>query len=196
MVPKKYAVSLLRSKDDMDFQTANEIFNVYSRYPKDGKTDGYMIGRFMVENENLRILEDHTGLLRKALKNGPVGHNAAALKSMAQSPYLKLVSESEVAQGHHVDLVPEGKEPSASAPQPQSPPDEVVPSQSTKGNFSLSTPPALFDYITAGMREPQVIEVKGEDVFMNGNKLSKEAVDRILHSVRMRLGKLKYRKAT
>jgi hypothetical protein len=115
---------------------------------------------------------------------------------MSQSPYLKLVSESAVAQGHHVDLVPQGKEPSASAPQPQSPPDEVVPSQSTNSNFSLSTPPAIFDYITAGMREAQVLEVKGEDVFMNGHKLSPEAVNRILYTVRMRLGKLKYRKAT
>jgi hypothetical protein len=187
----------------MDFQGANEIFDVYSRYPQESDAQGYMIGRFMVEEGKLKILEDHSGLLKRSLQNGPVGHNAAALKAMARSPYLRLVGESEVAQGHHVDVVPQGQEPSPEAPQSQSPPSAVVsanatpaPQSSTQGNFSMSTPPALFDYITTGMREPQVIEVKGEEVYMNGHLLSKEATDRILYTIQMGIGKLKYRKAT
>jgi hypothetical protein len=190
----------------IDFQTANEVFDVYSQYPNGDKTDGYMVGRFMVQDGNLRILEDHQGILKNSLTNGPVGHNAAQLEAMQHSGYLKIVTESDIAQGHHIDLVPKGKEANPLGPKVEEPPDAIeqpdlgdAPQSFQVGegdNFSMTTPPAVFDYISVGMREPQVIEVRGEEVFMNDHKLNRPQIDRILYNIRTGLGKLKYRKAT
>jgi len=189
----------------MDFQDANEIFDVYARYPHQGTVQGFMIGRFMVQDGKLRILEDHTGQLKESLTNGPVGHSTAQLEAMSKSPYLKVVAESDVAQGHHVNLIPKGQEPNPLGPQPQKPPDAVetpdlgeAPQSFHVGegdSFSMTTPPAVFDYISTGMREPQVLEVKGEDVFMNGQKLTRPEVERILYTIHTGIGKIKYRKA-
>jgi hypothetical protein len=190
----------------IDFQSGDEVYQVFSVYPHPAgnKTHGMMLGRFMVQDGKLRILEDHNGMLHEVLHDGPVGHNTAALKSLTTSSYTKVVAESDVAQGHHIGLVPKGKEPNPLGPQPQAAPQAIEPpvietapeSYEPGAGFLMSTPPAVFDYIMAGMTTPQHIEVKGDDVFMNGQKLNKPEVDRILYTLSTGLGKLKYRKAT
>lgn len=189
----------------IDFQDANEVFSVFGVYPHEGKAEGYMIGRFMVKDGKLRVLEDHNGMLSDMLHNGPVAHNTARLKALTNSAYTKVVAETDVVQGHHIDLIPKGKEPNPLGPKPMAPPDAIqqpdlgdAPQsyvQEEGEDFTMRTPPAVFDYISTGMREPQVLEVRGEDVFMNGHKLERDAVERILYTLRTGLGKLKYRKA-
>lgn len=188
----------------IDFENANEIFDVYGVYPNEaGKVESYMIGRFLIEKGNVKILEDHNGILHGSLHNGPVERNLHSLEALSRSSYLRVVSEAAVSQGHHIDLVPKGVTANPIGPQPEGAPDfveqsdvgEGAESLTPTGNFSMQTPPAVFDYFRVGMREPQVLEVRGNEVFMNGQKLEQGEVDHILEGVHNGLAKLKYRKA-
>jgi hypothetical protein len=187
----------------VDFQNANGIFDVYGVYPNEKGNQRLLLGRFMIEDGKLRVLEDHNGML-KMLSNGPVGHSLQQLDSLARSPYTQVVSESEVKEGHHIGLIPQGKEnPDPSGPQPGSPPDVVEQPASAEApqivdpnspRFSMQTPPAVFDYMRVGMKEPQILEVHGQEVFMNGTKLSTRETERIMYTLETGLGKLRYRK--
>lgn len=188
----------------IDFQNANEIFDVHAVYPKeDGSTHGYMLGRFYVEDGQLRILEDNSGILGRSLNNGPVSHSLDGLRGLTESPYLRVVAESEVVEGHHIDMVPQGTpseiqvgEPPANveAPSPGlgEPPQSYA--QEGEAGFTMQTPPPVFDYIRVGMKEPQMVEMRGKDVYMNGHKLTQDEVDRLLYTIHAGLAKLRYRK--
>lgn len=191
----------------IDFENANEIFDVYGTYPKETGKQKMLLGRFVIQNGQLQVIEDHHKILSRTLVRGPVGWSIDALNSLASSPYTQVVAESEVKEGKHIDLVPKGQEGkiSADSPQPGQAPDVVqevedadapqtlIP-DSAPPRFSMQTPPAVFDYMRVGMKEPQVIEVRGRDVFMNGRQLSTREVERITYTLQTGLGKLRYRK--
>lgn len=188
----------------IDFQTANEIFNVMGVSPNEhGSLHTRLLGRFLIQDGKVRILEDHNGMLHRTLHNGPVSRNLAQLKALANSDYIRVVADSEVVEGK--EILPQGN-PNPVGPQPDAPPSNVALPDNTPApdqmvvapadpTFTMNTPPAVFDYYRPGMLGPQLLEVKGDEVFMNGHKLTKPQVDRILYTVHSGLAKLKYRKA-
>lgn len=188
----------------IDFESANQVFDVYGVSPsREGAVGYHLLGRFLVEDGKLRILEDHRGLLKQGLHNGPVSRNLSGLNSLSRSSYIRIVAESEVTPGQ--DVAPEGN-PNSVGPQPESPPAMVQAPDLTPGadslvpgpadpTFTMQAPPPVFDYFREGMVGPQKLEVVGQDVYMNGHKLTQPQVDHILYTINSGLAKLKYRKA-
>lgn len=192
----------------IDFENANNVFDVYSQYPRDGRLESHLLGRFYIENGQLRVLEDHDGLLNR-LKKGPVSHSLNALKRLEDSPYLRVVEESEVTPGQQIETHsnnPNGPKPQPPPPVVAAPSVDSLPQQDMvqgssqpmtfeqEPQMAMQTPPAVFDYFRPGMREPQQVEVHGSDVFMNGQKLGPDEAQRLLYTVQSGLAKLKYRK--
>ena len=184
----------------IDFLNANEVFEVHGVYPHEaGHHEQMLLGRFLIENGKLRILEDHQGLLGSMLHQGLVGPNVRALNSLAQSGYTKVVPESELVQGHHIDRIPQGNPSAEGEIHPQSPPTYTAPEaheliEEAPKEFGMSTPPAIFDYQDGTMKQPQILELNGDKVLMNGRELGKDVVDRILYKVKSGLATLRYRR--
>src|SRR6266545_5111622 len=177
----------------LDFTNANEVFDVYALYPHEKHgIQQYLLGRFLIEAGNLKILEDHEGMLKRMLKNGPVQESLRQLNSLATSSYSRVVPESEVQEGKKIDL---GESQEADQPQLQEPQEFVQnPEGATGDSFDMQTPPPVFDYLRTGMTQPQVLEIKGEEVFMNGFHLSQAAAQYILRLVQSGVARLRYRR--
>ncbi len=182
----------------LDFENANEVFDVYGVYPHEKRgVEHHLLGRFYIEDKQLRVIEDHEGLLKRMLINGPIEQNLRQLNSLATSAYTRIVSESDVKEGQHIELLPGKEPPTQDQPQPQQPPDMIEEHDGaplTQGVFEVGQPPAIFDYLSVGMGQPQILEVRDGTVFMNGRQLSQVAVDRILYTLKSGTGKLRYRK--
>ena len=146
----------------IDYQNANEVFDVYGVYPQSvGNAHRRLLGRFAILDGKLRIIEDHTGILHGSLFEGPVGPNIPTINSMDRSPYLEIVADADIQQGKHIGLVPQGEAPPEGAPAPQEPPEMVQHAPAPSEEFGMETPASEFEYMEPGMKQPQDIQIRG-----------------------------------
>lgn len=192
----------------MDFAGTQAIYSVYGNYPQDnGQISRRLLGRFMIIKDKLTILEDHIGMLKSMLIEGPVyGANERALNSLSQSPYTEVVNEADVKAGKYLDLIPKEGDLPGGGPETEAPPPiiektpeignqpQLVDTSDAGGQFKMEPPAPVFDYFRVGMNSPQVVEVEGKTVYMNGHLLSPDEVDRLFYNVRNGLATLRYRK--
>jgi hypothetical protein len=124
-----------------------------------GKPQERQIGRFTIKNGQFFILEDYDGILEEMLPEGPFSDlHQRALSSLFHSAYFKLVDEKKVNQGEHEDLVP----------------DLDIGNTKPESEAMLSYPD----------QEPQMIEIFGDKMVMDGQVLSEEAVKKLMDDVR------------
>jgi hypothetical protein len=85
-----------------DFEGTEQMYSVYGKYPQtDGTVYRRLLGRFMIMNNNVSIVEDHIGMLENVLIPGPlIGHNERALRSLEQSAYSEVVGEDKIGRAH------------------------------------------------------------------------------------------------
>lgn len=190
-----------------DMAGVNEVFAVYGKYPQDnGSVRRQLLGRFMITNNEVSILEDNVGMLGSMLIPGPLmGHNSRALRSLEESAYTEVLDEAKVKQGHYMDLhnaeSGTGESPVTNAPPPiledtaeASNRPETIDLGNSGSNFKLQAPEPVFDYFRVGMTEAQIMEVVDKRVYLNGHLLSPQEVDRVAYNVRNGLASLRYRK--
>lgn len=192
----------------LDFANAQGIFSIYGVYhhgtEDDQQAEHRLLGRVLIDNGNLLILDDNFGILGKTLQNGPVlGRNMHGLQQFARNTYMDVVSETDVKEGKRIDLIPKMKfgpamidGPEAEAMNEKPPFDTVAPAAPEAGAQIPEQPKqsSVFDYMRIGMNKPQVIEIYGNNEFyMNGHKLSQAEVERIEYNVRNGLATLRYR---
>lgn len=189
-----------------DMAGVNEIFAVYGKYPQDnGTVRRQLLGRFMITNGNVSILEDNVGMLKSMLIPGPLmGHNNRALRSLEASAYTEVLDEAKVKAGHYMDLhnaeAGTGEAPVTNAPPPiledvseaTNRPETV--DFDENGSFGVQAPEPVFDYFRVGMTEAQIMEVVDKRVYLNGHLLTPQEVDRVKYNVRNGLASLRYRK--
>lgn len=191
-----------------DMAGANEIFAVYGKYPQDnGTVRRQLLGRFMITDNQVSILEDNIGMLGSMLIPGPLmGHNDRALRALEGSAYTEVLDEGKVTEGHYMDLHNaesgvEGEKPTTNAPPPiledtseAASRPETIDFDDGNGGFKLQAPEPVFDYFRVGMTEPQIMEVVDKRVYLNGHLLTPQEVDRVQYNVRNGLASLRYRK--
>jgi hypothetical protein len=126
-------------------------------------TDGAqrrLMGRLAVTDGYLHQLEDHFGTLGQLFPDGPVSNQALhRLDVMRHHPYYQVVQEDHINEGHHPADVPDL---------------EIGPTE-PEGTFTLAG---------EGMATPQIVEVWGEAIVMNGRRLSESDVHQIMSKVR------------
>lgn len=134
-------------------------YRIYQLIHGEGDPQEVLVGRFMVKDGNFTTLEDHDGLITKELPDGPVGHpHEKFFNGIDNSGYYKLIAEQNIDQGHHADLV-----------------EDV--------DWDDSQPEARY-ILMAPNEEPKRMEMYGETVVLDGEKLSDEAVKKIIEAVR------------
>jgi hypothetical protein len=192
----------------MDFSDTHNVFSVYAVYPQeDGEHHRRLIGRFVIYNDRVALLEDHIGWLSDMLPDGPVTPEIKrAIESLRHSAYTQVVNEEEVTQGKQIEGIPEedwgqetpstipkaGAAPALVGQQEATPQPQMVQPDSEDG-FKMQTPAPVFDYFRVGVPKAQVIEIHEGTVVMNGHTLSPDEVNRILYNLRSGLATLRYR---
>jgi GGDEF domain-containing protein len=171
----------------MDLADNDEIYTV------DGD---YSHGRFWVKSGQLRILEDHEGILKRYLQNGPVEACRAGIGQLIMAGH-QIEPESPVVSGKEIDLGdadedqvrPGGTPEAIEDPHMDDGPMEI---ETPAAVNDLKPPPAVFDLMEAGSNTPERIEIKEGVVYQNGFKLKQEDADYLLHLVRTGRATIRY----
>jgi hypothetical protein len=134
-------------------------YRIYHLTHGSGDPQEVMIGRFMISHNNFNVLEDHDGLLSRELPEGVMDdHHQKCLFELDNSPYFKLIPEQQINQGIHNDLI-----------------GEV--------DWADTNPEARY-MLLAPNEEPKRMEMYGETAVLDGQKLSDEAVKKVVEAVR------------
>ena len=191
LIKREYTeVEAARLCKTMDLADSNEIYTVDRDYAH---------GRFWVKNGMLRILEDHEGVLKRYLKNGPIEENRAGLGQLIMEGH-QVSPESPVVSGKEIDLgdtaedqiKPGGTPEAIEDPHMDEGPMEI---ETPAAVNDLKPPPPVFDLMEAGSHTPERIEIKDGVVYQNGFKLKQEDADYLLHLVRTGRATIRYVKS-
>jgi hypothetical protein len=137
----------------------NGIYRVYSLTHGDGEPQDVLIGRFMISGKNFNVLEDHDGLLSESLPEGQIGPvHQKFFSSMDHNPYYKLVNENHISQGSHDDLM-----------------EEI--------DWGDSNPEARY-MLLAPNEEPRRVEMYGENMVLDGERVPDDKVDELVAAIR------------
>lgn len=85
------------------------IYLVYRRYHgAGGQETKRLVGRFAILGQDVKILEDHDGVLSDALPQGKLSaQHLKTILNFQMSPYWSLVSDRDVSEGHHEEEIPD-----------------------------------------------------------------------------------------
>lgn len=143
------------------------LYRLYHlRFTSDGQQSRRMVGRFLIYNGHIRILEDHHGSLHELLGSGELTtQTIERLNSMKRSGYWELIHEDDLNQGNHPEHVPDL---------------DMGPEQ--------PTPEATFTVSGSSLPAPQHLEVWPDVCVLDGKNLTKEEVEVLMSAIEM--GKL------
>lgn len=123
------------------------------------------MGRFLIQGKNFHILEDHDNLIQESIHDGPMDErHEKILWHLIHSGYFKVVHEDEVNEGHHDNLINEldiG---------PTEPDEQFI--------------------LTGKEAEPQRVEIYGDVIILDGQKLEGEELNDFINKVREHTYKL------
>lgn len=151
-----------------------QMYDVFSVDPGGAKSQHHLVGRFLLDDGSFEPLADYFGYLSR-IPSGPLTEESGKqLRALQNSPYFRVVDRSEMAQGQHPDLLPEAEFPGA-------PPDTEM------------KPASVWTYHHPIMQNPQTLEARGSDLFMNGQLLSAIEAHRIMENIRSKVAKVRYK---
>jgi GGDEF domain-containing protein len=171
----------------MDVEGTDEVYSV---------DDENAHGRFWVRNNELRILEDHEGILRRYLHNGPLdAGNKAGIGHILMEGH-RISAESHVEEGKSINLGSETDDQiqGGEAPKVVEPPLSGTAPQNILSPAIVTTkdPAPIFDLMAQGHKKPDRVEIRGENIFQNGHKLSDDDAQHLLHMVHTGKATLRY----
>lgn len=150
-----------------------KLLDIYRHDPEEGKP--HFAGRLMIHDGNVQVLSDYHGLLHSL--EGPVSAVGKKLEALKKSSYFKVVDRDEMAQGHHLDLVPETD----------------VPLGANGGQPLPVRPPAIFSYEHPVIGRPTTLESRDGELYFEGQQLSREEAHRILENIRSGVAVIRYK---
>ena len=152
--------------------TPANIFYVYRLSPHDkGHVESRVIGKFLLENGNFEVLEDHG--LPEGLASMPPAQAAQVLHRYTSSMYYRVVNLQDVIDGHHPELIPD-----ASAKQEI---DQDL--QASLGSKGAEPQSSDFEYDRIGGDGPRKLSVSDGQVFMDNQLLSQDEIDLVKQHV-------------
>ena len=134
-------------------------YRLYSIFHTMGKPEERLVGRFWINGGELHILEDHNNLLSDSLLNGKIDQkHEKVLWNLIHSGYYKVIPESGVNEGHYDDMAQDLDI------------GEISPDQ---------------EYIVSGatLDSPMRLEMHGENLILDGKRLSEEEVKSFMSKV-------------
>jgi len=186
LIKREYAaIESARLCKTIDFNGVDEIYTV------DGDTQH---GRFWVKDGNLRILEDHEGVLRGRIHNGPVADNKDGIERMVMEGH-RIKVEAPIEEGKEIELgqLAEDQIRPGGAPDViEDPHMEDAPVDIEDMGASAHRPPPIFDFMLVGSNRPTVVEIHGQEIFENGSKLEQDDANWMLHQVHIGRATLRY----
>lgn len=151
----------------------NDIYSVFYVTPTDEQIEHNPVGRFMVVDNNLHILEDYHGLMEELFPEGPISPKTEnRIDHLPRSSYLYVESESTKQLAN----------------QPQ-PPLEVQSGQT----LIPTKPPGVFEYQRLGHDTPHTLQFNGPQATLDGHLLSPEELELVANNVRLGLATLRYK---
>lgn len=151
----------------------NEIFRVYiTKFEKD-EPKQVLAGRFYIHDNSLSILEDYFGLIENYVTPGPVTEQINhKINVMKHSSYLNVVTEQEVQDGNHPELIPEDSHLIEDAfnytKDDPTPADDLI---------------EEYHYHPNGLNEPLKVQIQGESASINGHALSPAELEEMFQKV-------------
>lgn len=124
-----------------------------------GKPEERLVGRFYIKGKMFHLLEDHDHLFRDSLPDGQMDEaHQKVIWNLMHSPYFRVVTEDEINQGFHDNLV-----------------EEI--------DLGQNKPDA--EYLLSGYAsEPLHMEMYGENAILDGKRLTDEQLSGIMNKVR------------
>ncbi len=138
------------------------LYRLYTlKFTADGQQSRRMVGRFLIYNGHIRLLEDHLGSLHHLLGSGELTTQVIErLESMKRSGYWELIHEDDLNQANHPEHVPDlDMGPQAGVPE---------------ATFSVTDPAAA---------STKHLEIWPDIVVLDGKNISKEEVEVLMSRV-------------
>jgi GGDEF domain-containing protein len=188
---------------------ASNLYKVFTVHPqKDGRIERHYVGKYLLHDGQIEILEDHHGILVNSLHEGAVtAETLHTLEAMKDSPYIDVVSQHELDSGKRPEYYEEadlGDAPDPLAEQTEADqkvlhsdgrPDRTPMDQPVASNNApFPTGPAIFYCYRQGIPDPDVLEVNGQQAWLNGSELNHGEIATVLANVRTGIATLRYKK--
>lgn len=185
----------------------HNIFRVYRRHLTDsGEVKNRLIGRYLLFNNELHILEDHGGMLSAMLHEGPIDEQTQkGIDSLKHSAHTEVVTEGDVHEGHHLAMIPEqdlGEPEQPAAFEANNdveiggdgPGDDLIERAGPSAEPpEPERPKPVFWYLRRGYSTPLVLEMIGERMYLNGKVLDQDKKDQVLSNIRSGVATIRYK---
>jgi diguanylate cyclase (GGDEF)-like protein len=165
------------------------IFSVFARHPKDDGTLSHQrMGKFVVHNGNLDMLEDHSSGLLTPLREGILGEDTKRfIRNLANSSRMQLVNHQDLLDGLHPEHIKDAQtDDEQGIEQIGETPDHE---QATVRNLR---PPSIFQYKAQGHGKPAIVHVRENTAFIDGQPIDAAAVKTMLDAAVNGLAEIKY----
>jgi hypothetical protein len=171
----------------MDLLGLDHIFRVYRLTPDDhGNISRQLLGRFMVHDDNVDILEDYFGVIGEFIEDGPVNEDVQrSISAMKRSAYLDVVSEGDISKGHRMELIPESTDLGSEFETPD------AEGENEAEDAPLEQRKHVFEFHQPDLKEPFEVHVQGDKATINGQEITQEEIDHLLQSAQSGKAKLR-----
>jgi hypothetical protein len=154
--------------------TPENIYYIFNVKPHEaGHIDRVLLGKFLLDNGNFEILEDHG--LPKGLASKPPAEAANIIHRYTSSMYYEVVNLQDLVNGLHPELIKD--------PDTKESMDEDLRTQIGK-NASSEPKSTEFEYDRIGAEGPRILSVSDGQVFLDNHLLTQDEIDRVQSHVK------------
>lgn len=146
------------------------IYYVFTFHPHEKGVHRRLTGKFALDEEgNVRVLEDHAGLLH-GMEHTDSDKVARKLQRLNDSMHTEIVSVDDITAGHRPDLIESVQQPEES---------------------DHSNNPTVYEYHRVGLEHPQQLKFQDGEASLDDYKLSDVELARMLENVRAQKASIK-----
>lgn len=153
--------------------TPENIFYIFGIKPHaKGHLEYVNLGKFLLENGNFEILEDHG--LPEGLADKPPAEAARLIHRFTNSMYFQVVNLHDMLQGLHPELIRDSKTKQEM--------DQDL--QASMGASPAEPQSSDFEFDRIGGEGPRTLSVSDGQVFLDGHLLTQDEIDRVQEHVK------------
>ncbi len=173
---------------------SNHVYLLHQLRPgNDGNMDSRLVGKFMIDGDQLHHLCDYEGVLESCTQQGKLDQmGQRALERLMGASYYNVEKKPDPMQTTTkgpADIAAGAQEAVVDAGDPNGGVVNEVPV-----GVKFHRPPSVFDYVREGMDKPHTVEIHGKKVLLDGNVLDDDEADVLLANVRQGLAEIRYRR--
>jgi GGDEF domain-containing protein len=176
---------LVESNPNHGMLGLNHVYTIYGIHPEDKGVSNTILGKYLLHNDAIHVLEDHNGILSH-VQDGPITPlTQRFLESLKNSSYVKVINHADMASGLYPEYIK-----STDA-------DNIEPDLSAQ---AVTQPGARFEFLAHGTDsmdgvKPQMLEARGDQVFLNGTPIDMTKLQPIMEALEQGLASVRYPEA-